>query len=84
VLPTQPPETDHSLTWRHHRAVYANARKMGDAETAERAGRDMYAGLLEEHVASVLAKAPPLTDAQLDRIAAVLRSSRARKAGDAA
>ena len=41
------------------------------------AERDYWADRLHDYVAAALAKAPPLTDEQLERIAALLRSGRA-------
>jgi hypothetical protein len=38
--------------------------------------RDLRAMRLEEHVAKIVADWPPLTDEQLDRVAALLRAGR--------
>lgn len=56
----------------HHRARRANAIQRGDTETAELAGRDLRAALLEEHIQKVVAAAPPLTDEQRVRLAGLL------------
>lgn len=44
------------------------------------ARRDAAAARMEDYVARVVAEAPPLTDAQRDRIAALLRPTKARDA----
>lgn len=56
----------------HHRARRANAIMRGDTETAELAGRDLRAAMLEEHIQKVVAAAPPLTDEQRSRLAGLL------------
>lgn len=44
------------------------------AEAVDNARRDYYATALDEHIRSVVAKAPPLTVEQRDRLAVLLRS----------
>lgn len=58
------------------RAVRNGERPADDPELTE-ARRDLRAEVLAGHVEKVLAQAPPLTDEQRDRIAAILRSGRA-------
>jgi hypothetical protein len=65
----------------HHRAVVASLsrcvatgeRPADDPELLE-ARRNLKAVGLEEHVAKVVAEAPPLTDEQRTRISALLRA----------
>jgi hypothetical protein len=60
---------------RHHRARIAalsRDRQPDDPDLIE-ARRNLRALRLEEHVAKVVASAPPLTAEQRDRIAAILR-----------
>jgi hypothetical protein len=62
---------------RHHRARIAalsRDRQPDDPELVD-ARRALAALRLEEHVARVVASAPPLTPEQRDRIAAILRGS---------
>jgi len=62
-------------TWTHERAKVASltrSRKADDPELIS-ARQRLAADRLAEHVAKVVAKAPPLTPAQRDRIAALLR-----------
>lgn len=68
------------MSWTHERAkiaalsrcVAAGERKADDPELAA-ARRNLRALRLEDHVTRVLAEAPPLTQEQLERIAALLR-----------
>ncbi len=62
-------------TWEHERAVLARrTRTHGTSHPAvDEARRDFRAARLAEHVAKVVAQAPPLTPAQRDRIAVLLR-----------
>jgi hypothetical protein len=53
------------------RAVRAGERSATDLAAAK---RDLAAERLTEHVAKVLGSWPPLTEQQLDRIAAILRA----------
>lgn len=70
------------MSWTHERAkvaalsrsVAAGERPPDDPELIE-ARRNLCALRLEEHVRKVVAKAPPLTPDQRDRIAAILRGS---------
>jgi len=67
----------------HHRARIAalsRDREPDDPELLE-ARRSLRAVRLEEHVNKVLADWPPLTDEQLDRIAALLRAGSRGGAG---
>jgi hypothetical protein len=63
----------------HHRAKLANLcrdRQPDDPEIAT-ARLNLRAEMLAAHVAEVVAKAPPLTAEQRDRIAAILRAGAA-------
>jgi hypothetical protein len=68
----------------HHRARIAALCRDRDPDDPELidARRSLRAERLAEHVDKVLAGFPPLTDAQLDRIAALLRAG-SRGAGAA-
>lgn len=62
-------------TWTSERARVASlsrSRSTDDPELIE-ARRNLKAERLADYVARVVAEAPPLTDAQRDRIAALLR-----------
>ena len=63
-------------TWTSERARYASLSRSRPADDPEliEARRNMRALKLEEHVARVVAEAPPLTDEQRERIAALLRA----------
>lgn len=58
------------------RAVRKGERPADDPELPQ-AQRDLRAEVLASHVEKVLAQAPPLTETQRDRIAAILRSGAA-------
>ena len=61
--------------WTHHRARVAalsRDRAPNDPDL-QGARRDLRASMLAEHVAKVVAQAPPLSPAQRDRIAVLLR-----------
>lgn len=61
--------------WTTHRAQVAalsRSRSADDPELIE-ARRNLKAAKLENYVSRVVAAAPPLTEAQADRIAALLR-----------
>ncbi|USQ78298.1 hypothetical protein NF556_11600 [Ornithinimicrobium faecis] len=63
------------MSWTHHRArvaALARDREPNDPDLLA-ARRDLAAERLADHVAHVLAQAPPLTDAQLQRVTAILR-----------
>lgn len=55
-------------------AALTRSRPADDPELVE-ARRDLAAEVIAQHVAKVVAKAPPLTPEQRDRIAAILRST---------
>jgi hypothetical protein len=61
-------------------AALTRSRDKNDPELLS-ARRDLAADVIAQHAARVVAKAPPLTDEQRDRIAAILRASPA--GGDA-
>jgi hypothetical protein len=52
----------------------ANLRHHPDADHTD-ARRELAAAVLEQHVRRVVAEAPPLTDAQRDRICALLHQA---------
>jgi hypothetical protein len=54
-------------------AVHAGYRRPDDPVLAQ-ARRDLRAEILAEHVARVVAQAPPLSAEQVERIAALLRA----------
>lgn len=60
-------------------ASLTRSRPADDPELIE-ARANLAAEKLAEYVARVVAEAPPLTDAQRDRIAALLRPTKARDA----
>ena len=63
-------------TWQQERAKIAGLsrdRRADDPELLD-ARRNLRALKLEEHVARVVAEAPPLTDEQRERITALLRA----------
>lgn len=72
------------MSWTHERArvaalsrcVAAGERSADDPDLLE-AKRNLRAMRLEEHVAKAVAEAPPMTDEQRDRIAAILRGGAA-------
>lgn len=71
-------------SWTHHRARVAGLRSQGrsvDDPAVLDAKRDLKAERLAEHVRQVVNQAPPLTPAQRDRIAALLRPGRQAVAG---
>lgn len=61
-------------SWRVGRARIASLSRSRTADDPEfvAARRDFYAARLAEHVESVVAKAPPFTDSQRDRIVGLL------------
>jgi hypothetical protein len=64
------------MSWTRERAKVASLSRSRTADDPELvdARRNMRALRLEDHVTRVLAEAPPLTDEQLGRIAALLRA----------
>lgn len=56
------------------------ASRWGTPGEVEDARRDLAAAKIEQYVASVVADAPPLTDAQRDRLAGIIRASREARA----
>ncbi|MFF5020324.1 hypothetical protein [Micrococcus luteus] len=70
------------MSWTAERARVASLSRSRSADDPEliAARQSLKAMKLEEYVARVVAEAPPLTDAQCDRIAALLRPTKARDA----
>lgn len=69
-------EGEPMSTWTSERARVASlsrSRKPNDPELVD-ARRNLRALRLEEHVTRVVAEAPPFTDEQRERIAALLRA----------
>lgn len=62
-------------TWKHKRARIARLSQDRAADDPEliQERQNLKAQRLEEHIAAVINSAPPLTDEQRDRIAAILR-----------
>lgn len=71
-------------TWTKERSRLARLHQTHSPDSPEvrKAKRDFTAARLEDHVARVLADAPPLTDAQRERIAYLLRVSNSRPQAD--
>ncbi|PWF88684.1 hypothetical protein [Kocuria rosea] len=63
-----------SESWTHHRARVASLARDRDPNDPEliEARRALRAARLEDHVRATVAAWPPLTDAQLHRVAALL------------
>lgn len=51
------------------------AKRIGDPQTITDAKRDLAAANLQQYIEKVVSTAPPLTDEQRDRLAALLRST---------
>lgn len=51
------------------------AKRIGDPQTVSDAKRDLAAAKLEAYIARVVAEAPPLTSAQRDKLAGLLRTA---------
>lgn len=67
------------MSWQAERARVASltrSRTPDDPDLAD-ARRNLRAELLAEHVRKIVAEAPPLSDEQRDRIAAILRGGAA-------
>lgn len=64
------------MSWQAERARVASLSRSREPDDPDlvAARRDLRALRLEDHVTKVLAEAPPLTDAQLARIAGILRA----------
>ncbi len=63
------------MSWTQERARYAaiSRHRPGDSAALAETARNLAAERLAAHVERVVAQAPPLTPAQRDRIAALLR-----------
>lgn len=61
-------------SWTHHRARVASLSRSRTTDDPElvAARRDLAAAKLEEHIERALASAPPLSDAQRERLASIL------------
>lgn len=69
-------------SWTNARARLARASQTGDQDAADRARRDLKAARAEDYIRKLVDHAPPLSQAQRDRLAVILRSGRA-SGGDA-
>lgn len=71
-------------TWTKERSRLARLHQTHSPDSSEirEARRDFAAARLEDHVARVLADAPPLTHEQRERIASLLRVNPARPQAD--
>lgn len=69
----------------HYRALHASLRREQSANAPEvlRARRALKTARLADHVTEVVNAWPPLTPAQLDRVAALLASAPRTEQGDA-
>jgi len=63
------------VSWTHTRSQIAVAKKKNPYADVTDLQRQLKAERLAEHVAKVVSQAPPLTPAQRDRIAALLRGT---------
>lgn len=61
------------MSWTHTRSQIAVAKKKNPHADVSGLQRQLRAERLAEHVAKVVSEAPPLTAAQRDRVAALLR-----------
>jgi hypothetical protein len=61
---------DQSAKARYNAAI-ARCKKFGDEKGAEEARRGFYTELLAEKITEVVAKAPPLTPEQIERLRAL-------------
>ena len=64
-----------ATSWTHQRAKVASLSRIRSSDDPEliEARQKLKALKLEEHVAKIVAEAPPLTPEQADKIAALLR-----------
>lgn len=64
-----------SSSWTHYRARHAALSKHRPADDPDVASarRDLDVSLLEDHIQRVVASAPPLSPAQRDKLATLLR-----------
>jgi hypothetical protein len=63
-----------------YNAAIARHEKLGDKPAAEEARRSYYAEVLAEKITEVVAKAPPLTPEQFERLRALLAPPANREA----
>lgn len=65
------------MSWTTERARVASLTRSRTADDPDlvNARRNLAAARLEEHIARVVAEAPPLTEEQRDRLAGLLRSA---------
>ncbi len=64
-----------ATAWPIERARLANAVRNNRPDEAREARRNMVAGRLEDYITRKLAEAPPLTDEQRSRLAALFASA---------
>lgn len=78
------PDTSLDLPWTHHRSQVASLTAHGaEPELIENARRNLRAARLADYIQKTVDAAPPLTAAQRDRLATLLRPT-ASAGGDAA
>jgi hypothetical protein len=79
------PDTSLDLPWTHHRSQIASLTAHGaEPELIENARRNLRAARLADYIQKTVDAAPPLTDAQLSRLATLLRPTASAAGGDAA
>lgn len=62
------------MSWTHTRARIANAKRRDPSADVTDLQRQLKAERLADHIAAVVAAAPPLTDEQRDKLALLLRA----------
>ncbi len=68
----------------HHRARVANAALRGDADAVEAARLDLRSAKAEQYIRRLVDEAPPLSELQRARLAALLLGARRDEAASAA
>ncbi len=61
------------MSWTHTRSKIAHAKRLDPSADVLELRRQLKAERLEEHITKLVAAAPPLSAAQRDRLAALLR-----------
>ena len=79
MLTTRRVDDDPNWSWTQQRSRLAGlhrARANATPDQLEDARRDLRAARLADHIAKVVDQAPPLTEAQLTRLASLLHNPR--------